>query len=970
MQNDTRSTVRLSLALLLIASVGALAAREAETDGPGLFAGLPWRSIGPANMSGRVTDIAVPKGRVSTIYCATASGGVWKTVNNGTTWTPIFDRYGTSSIGAIAVADSNPDIVWVGTGEANASSYTSWGDGVYRSIDGGRTFSHMGLKDTHHIGRIAIHPRNPDIVFVAALGHLWGPNAERGLYRTSDGGRTWTNVKYISEDAGFVDIAMDPRDPDVLYAAAYARRSHRFDDFDSVGIDVLEGGGIFKTTDGGGTWAQLTRGLPPRRVGRIGIGLAPGRPDRLYAIVEVAPVRVALPDADLGRLRELLSSDAPPDPAEAARLRGAIETRAQDGASGAIVAGMSRGEQARIRVLLGMPELDAGGGIFRSDDAGVGWKRVNPLNEREGYYSKIRVDPNDPDRVYALMVRAWSSRDGGVTFEQEGWAFSSFLTSDFIHGDFHALWIDPQNSDHLIAGSDGGLYTSYDRGAHWEAHQMPIGQFVRIGVDMQRPYYVYGGLQDNGTWGGPSATRHRSGVTTHDWYKVATADGAYTHVDPGNHNLIYTASQYGNLQRIDLKSGARRSIRPRAAGGAAPRFNFVAPVLLSSHDAAVLYIGAERVFRSTDRGDTWTAISPDLSKGEPHPHTDEGATITTLAESARDPAVLWAGTDDGNLHVTRDRGASWRNVADRLPGAPKDRQGRMKSWVSRVEASRFDPAVAYASLDAHRDDDFGVYLYRTDDYGESWVSIASNLPPGVPVNVVRADVRNPDLLFVGTESSVFASLDRGASWHRLGAGLPTVPVDDLIVHPRDPELVAGTHGRSLHVLDISALQQLTPQVISSRAHLFAPGPVILFNPDWTRNKGASGARRFAADNPFSELVPEGDSSVLAPPGAAFHYFLSTALDGGVSVDILDAEGRVIRELTGPGRRGINRVLWDARRRSESAQTPWRRVGGNDARRLASVTERPGPLVQPGEYRARLRAGSHEATQIFQVERER
>jgi photosystem II stability/assembly factor-like uncharacterized protein len=972
MQTHSRPALRISMALLpLVASVALSAGREPATTNENAFDRLPWRTIGPANMSGRVTDVAVPKERPTTIYCATASGGVWKTVNNGTTWTPIFDRYGSSSIGAIAVADSNPEIVWVGTGEANASSYTSWGDGVYKSTDGGRSFTHLGLKDTHHIGRIVIHPTNADIVFVAAAGHLWGPNRERGLYRTRDGGRTWTNVKYISEDAGFVDITMDPRDPDVLYAAAYARRSDRFDDFDSVGIDILEGGGIYKTTDGGDTWVKLTRGLPPTRIGRIGIRVAPSRPDRVYAIVEVAPLRVKLPDPDVRRLRELLSGETPPDAAEAARLRGVIEAGAPGEASSAIVAGMSRGEQARVRVLLGMPELDAGGGVFRSDDLGRSWKRTNPLNEREGYYSKIRVDPNDADRVYALMVRAWSSRDGGVSFEQEGWAFSSFLTSDFIHGDFHALWIDPQNPDHMIAGSDGGLYTTYDRGAHWEAHQMPIGQFVRIGVDMRRPYYVYGGLQDNGTWGGPSATRHRSGVTADDWYKVATADGAYTHIDPANHNLMYTASQYGNLQRIDLKSGSRRSLRPRGDAGPEPRFNYVAPVLISAHDPAVLYIGAERVFRSTDRGDTWTPISPDLSRGNPNVDTGEGATITTLAESAKDPAVLWAGTDDGNVQVTRDRGATWTNVAARLPGAPRDRDGRMSSWVSRVEASRFDPAVAYVSLDAHRDDDFAVYLYRTNDFGATWVSMAANLPAGVPVNVVREDVRNPDLLFVGTETSAFASTDRGASWHRLGAGLPTVPVDDLVVHPRDPELVAGTHGRSLYVLDISALQQLTPQVISSPAHLFAPRPVVLFGVDWTRNKGASGARRFAADNPFTELIPEGDSSGLAPPGTAIHYFLSAAHEGPVTIEILDKEGRVVRELASAGGQGINRVLWDARRQSRSASLPpWRRVGGNDALRLAGVTERPGPLVPPGDYWVKLRAGSHEATQALTVERDK
>lgn len=929
---------------------------------------LPWRSVGPANMSGRVTDIAVPKGTPWIVYCATATGGVWKTTNNGTTWTPIFDNYGTSSIGAVAVAESNPDIVWVGTGESNASSYASWGDGVYKSTDAGRTFTHMGLAETHHVGRLLIHPTNPDIVYVAALGHLWGPNPERGVYRTRDAGKSWTLVKFISDHVGFVDMAMDPRNPDIIYAAAYARESDRFDDFDSVGISVLEGGGIFKTVDGGDNWVRLVDGLPEQRVGRIGIRAADSQPDRIYAIVEVAPVRVLLPEADIAQIRELLRRDNPPEPAEAARLRRLIEAAAPDEPNSVVVAAMSRSAQAQLRVLLGMEELDSGGGVFRSDDAGRSWRRTNPLNEREGYYSKIRVDPNHADRVYALMVRTWSSSDGGRSFEQEGWAVSSFLTSDFIHGDFHAMWINPDNSDHLIVGTDGGLYSTYDRGAHWDAHQMPIGQFVRIGVDMQQPYFIYGGLQDNGTWGGPSATRHRSGVAAGDWYKIASADGAYTHVDPTNHNLIYTASQYGDLLRVDLTTGIRRSVRPRVSGSQpALRFNFIAPFILSSRDPSILYMGAEKVFLSLDRGETWTSISPDLTKNAPNPDTGEGATISALAESPADPAVFWAGTDDGNLSVSRDGGAIWTNVADRLPGAPRDSRRRTKTWVSRVEASRFAAGTAYVSLDGHRDNDFSVYLYRTRDYGQSWESIAGNLPEDVPVNVVREDRRNPNLLFVGTETTVFASINGGRAWMRLGSGLPTVPVDDIVIHPRDPELIIGTHGRSVYVLDISALQQLTPDVLGRGAHLFAMRPVTLFNVDLTKNKAASGARRFAAPNPYAALVAEGDSSGLAPPGATIHYYLKEWSRSPTRILILDSAGVVVRELTGPSEPGINQLRWDLRRPPLPPGPPWQRVGGNDSRRLAALLQRPGPLVAPGEYKVRLLIDGSELTQPLQVE---
>jgi len=954
--------------LLLSALIAGSGPRSVSAGDDALVRHLPWRSVGPANMSGRVTDIAVPRGKPWIVYCATATGGVWKTVNGGTTWVPIFDEYGSSSIGAIAVADSNPEIVWVGTGEANASSYTSWGNGVYKSTDGARTFAHMGMTETHHIGRILIHPTNPDIVYVAALGHLWGPNPEGGVYRTRDGGQSWTLVKFISDDAGFVDLAMDPRDPQVVYAAGYARRSDRFDDFDSVGIYVLEGGGIFKTSDGGDTWVRLTDGLPRARVGRIGIRVAESLPDRVYAIVEVAPLWVRLPEADTARIEELLRRDRPPDPAEAGRLRRLVEQLAPGDPDHVVVAGMSRSAQAQLRVLLGMNPLDTGGGIFRSDDGGATWTRTNPLNEREGYYSNIRVDPNDPDRVYALMVRTWSSTDGGWTFEQEGWAVSSFLTSDFIHGDFHAMWINPDNSDHLIVGTDGGLYSTYDRGAHWAAHQMPIGQFVRIGVDMQRPYFIYGGLQDNGTWGGPSATRHRSGVTTHDWYKVASADGAYTHVDPTNPNLVYTASQYGNLLRIDLATGVRAGIRPRAGRGEPPaRFNFIAPVVLSSRDPSTLYMGAEKVFKSTDRGSTWVPISPDLTKGRPNPDTGEGATITTLAESPKDPAVLWAGTDDGNLNVTRDGGATWTNVADALPGAPRNAEGRTKTWVSRVEASRFDAGTAYVSLDGHRDDDFSPYLYRTSDYGRTWETLTGNLPPRVPVRVVREDRRNRNLLFVGTETGIFASVDGGRVWLRLGSGLPTVPVHDILVHPRDPELIIGTHGRSGYVLDISALQELTPEVMERDAFLFPIRAGTLYHVDLTKNKAASGARRLAAPNPYTDLIHEGDSSGLAPPGVTVHYFLQAPGVSPVKITILDDTGAVVRELQGPAEPGINRVPWDLRRSPVPSPPPWRQVGGNDSRRLAALPDRPGPLVPPGTYQVKLEAGDHTLVQPLRVD---
>jgi photosystem II stability/assembly factor-like uncharacterized protein len=920
-------------------------------------------------MSGRVTDVAVPREDERTAYCATATGGLWKSVNQGTTWTPIFDDQGTSSIGAIAVAESDPSLVWVGTGEANASSYTSWGDGVYRSRDGGRTWTHAGLADSHHIGRIVIDPRDPETVYVAALGHLWGSNDERGLFKTTDGGRSWEKVLFLGPDVGVVDVGVDPADPRLLYAAAYGRRAHRYDDFDSVGIDVLPGGGLYQSTDAGRTWSKLTAGLPSERVGRIGLALAGSRPGTVYAVIEVAPDWIQLEDGDRERLLQIVRGDEAPDPAELARFRAAVERLTPPGRP-AIVAGLSRAEQAQLRALLGLPDLDTGGGVFRSDDRGATWRRTSPINEREAYYSQIRVDPNDPEHVYLLMVRTWESLDGGSSFVQTDWAVSSWLTSSFIHGDFHAMWIDPDDSRHLLIGSDGGLYRSYDRGANWEAHPLPLGQFVGIAADDRRPYHLYGGLQDNGVWTGPSATRHSSGVTDGDWAKIMTADGGYVQVDPADPDRVYTSSQYGNVQRLDLRTGARRSIRPRAKSGQPRlRFNYTTPFILSPHDPATLYIGAQSLFKSSDRGDGWVAVSPDLTKGQPHPSTGEGATITTIAESSRQSGVLWVGTDDGNVQVSRDGGTTWRNVSDRMPHLPRDREGRARTWVSRVEASPFDPSTAYVSFDGHRDDDFGVYLYRTGDFGETWASLAANLPPGAPLNVVRADPVNADLLFVGTERGAHASLDGGRQWTRLGAGLPTVPVEDLLVHPRDRELVAGTHGRGFYILDILPLQELTPEVERSDVHLFSTKTAILWNVDLRKNKGASGARRFAAPNPYSELIPEGDPSGMAPPGATLYYYLREARAEGVRIAVSDVQGNVVRELQGPAETGLNRVLWDLRKAPLPLGPSWRRVGGNDSRRLARVggRERPGPLVEPGDYEVRLTSGPWERRGRLRVE---
>ncbi len=929
---------------------------------------LEWRLVGPAHMSGRVTDIAVAASHRHTIYAGAATGGVWKTVNNGTTWEPVFDNAGSASVGAVAVSPTSPDTVWVGTGEANASTYSSWGDGVYKSTDGGRNWKHVGLADSQHIGRIVIDPVHPDTVYVAALGHLWGPNPERGVFKTTNGGVSWQNVLSLGSDLGIVDLAIDPANPLTLYAAAWGRRSDRFDDSDSLGIEVLPGSGVYKTKDGGRTWKKLAFGLPADRVGRIGLTVAPSRPTTVYALVDRAPVFVQLPAAEQHLLRGLLASEHEPPAEQLERLRVVIAARMPAESSAAVVTGLSRAEQLQVRRLFGQGELDTGGGVFRSDDAGETWRRVNPINERAAYYSQIRVDPTNPDHVYALLVRTWESIDGGRTFNQTDWAFSSWLTSRFVHGDFHAMWIDPLDTQHLIVGTDGGLYVSYDSGAQWEANPLPIGQFVRIALDMKQPYNIYGGLQDNGCWGGPSATRHATGITDADWFKIITADGAYVQVDPTNPSTMYAESQYGNLVRVNLRTGSRRSIRPVSAPGEHLRFNYVAPVILSPHAPRTVLIGAQRLFRSLDRGNTWTGISPDLTKGEPNAETGEGATITTIAESDVAAGVLWTGSDDGRINVSRDGGTTWRDVSDRLLGRGSG-HAPPTTWVSRIETSHFAAGTAYVSLDGHRHDDRRPWLYRTEDFGESWQAIARDLPES-PIYVVREDLHNPDLLFVGNELGVWVSLDGGGHWDRAGRGLPTVPVHDLKIHPRDSELVAGTHGRGVWILDIVPLQQLTPSLLRSDAYLFAPRPAVLLDIDPTRNRGASGAKWFSAPNPYSPLTPEGDTTGTAPSGATLDYYLRERVSGDAHITVLDEAGRLVRELTGPGEAGLNRVLWDLRRSPLPLLPDWRRIGGNDSRRLMrAVRERPGPLVGPGMYRVQVIVGTHEVDGSIRVDRD-
>jgi photosystem II stability/assembly factor-like uncharacterized protein len=839
-----------------------------------------WRSIGPATMGGRIDDIAVDESNPSTFYLALATGGIWKTTNNGITWAPIFDEHPVASIGDMALAPSDPNIIYVGTGEPNNRQSSSFGNGMYKSTDAGKTFTHIGLDATQTIARIVVHPRNPDIAYVAAVGHLFGPNLERGLYKTSDGGKTWTNTRFIDEDTGFTDVAMDPSNPNVLLAASYQRRRQPWG-FNGGG----PGSGIWKTTDGARTWTKLTgNGLPDNPIiGRIGLDISRTRPQTIYASIEVGPS---------GGTGAGVNDDG---------------TLVQPGQGRG---GGGRGAQA--------PPDPTKSGIWRSDDGGKNWKFLSNQGDRWMYYSKIRIDPTNPEIAYQGGAPFFKTVDGGRTWTALG---------GIPHSDHHAFWINPRNNNHIILGNDGGLDMSYDQGATWEfINTMPLGQFYAVSADMRKPYYVCGGLQDNGSWCGPSATRRAAGILNADWFRIGGGDGFYTQNDPTEWATVYWESQDGNTSRTDLRAGRSTAIRPRpAAGGGrggapAPpnvvpvppsgtnyRFYWSTPFILSPHNPRTVYLGAERLFRSYDRGDTWTA-SPDLTNNigrndrpimgvagtAPMASKHDGAAsfsnIITISESPVLPGVLWVGTNDGNVQVSRDGGATWKNVAGNVTDVPKE------TYVSRVEASPFDPMTAYVSFDGHRTDDHKPYVFVTRDLGETWTSIAANLPAG-NVNVIKADPKNRNLLYVGTEYGFYVSLDGGGQWKRFMNGLPTVRVDDVMVHPRDNDLILGTHGRSIWIMDdITALQQLSAETLGTEAAVLDVRPATVWLTDIQKAILVEGAKHYRGQNP--------------PRGTAISYWLKAAATGPVRLSISDVTGTEIRSITGTPHAGLNRIQWD------------------------------------------------------------
>ncbi len=848
--------VCLILGILLFSKTG-LSQKADKIEN--LFEKLSWRCVGPAVMGGRTVDVEAVEKAPWIIYAAIGPSGVWKSENSGITWEPVFYKEKTVSVGDLAIAQSHPNIIWVGSGEATCRNSVTIGDGVYKSVDGGKTWTNMGLEDSRHIGRIIINPGDPNIVYVAAMGHLWGANEERGIYKTLDGGKTWEKILYVDQNTGFADLAIDPEDSLTLYAAAYEHRRLPYH-FTSGG----PGSGLYKTIDGGKTWQHLTKDLPEGILGRIGIAVSRSNPNVVYALIEHKE-----------------------------------------------------------------------GGIWRSEDKGQTWKRTcdtktyRRVNFRPFYYSQIRVDPSDDKVIYVFSGGLFVSRDMGNKFKP---------ISGGTHPDHHALWINPSNPLHLIDGNDGGIDISYDGGKNWYGIQkMTVAEVYHIGYDMRRPYHVYCGLQDNGSWGGPSATYDSKGIQNSDWYMIGGGDGFFTQVDPTDHNIVYSNWQMNGLYRHDLRIQRSKTIRPSASLQEVPfRFNWNSPIHISPHDPKTIYTGGNYLFRSTDRGHSWEIISPDLTTNDPQKQKDSGGPITpdntgaemhcsilTVAESPVERDVIWVGTDDGNVQITRDGGKTWQNVVKNIPGLPPN------TWCACIETSHFQKGKAYAAFDGHRHDDYRTYVYKTTDYGNTWTSLRANLPFGW-AHVIREDPFNRNLLFVGTEFGVHASLDDGISWFSLKNDLPTVAVRDIAIHPRDRDLIIGTHGRGIWILDdITPIEEMNGEVLASGERLFSIRP-------------AAAVFRSSTGEPYSKPIYAAKNPDY---GMGINLYLKEKPKDRPKLHIIDKEGITLFEAKLPKKEGIQRFIWNLQ------YIPKTKEGKTIKPGLAGFVA--APLASPGEYRINI-----------------
>ncbi len=848
------------------------------------ISGLGARNIGSAAMSGRISSVAaVKEGQRLTVYVGSASGGVWKSVNGGTTFKPIFDKESVQSIGAITIDPKNAKTIWVGTGETWTRNSTSVGDGVYKSTDGGDNWTNLGLKDSERISKILVDPANTSTVYVCATGKLWSDGDQRGVYRTTDGGKTWTKVlKGANASTGCSMMSMDSKNPQTLYAGMWDFRRQGWT-FRSGGdgANAFSGSGFFKSTDGGTTWTELdeksAKGLPPKPWGRIAMTVAPSKPNVVYAFIEAV-----------------------------------------------------------------MPK----DGLYRSDDGGKTWvalDRSQNMIWRPFYYANLIVDPKDENKIYKPDGSLIASNDGGKSFSN---------ISGGAHGDFHDVWIDPDNTDHLITGDDGGLWYSYDGGNRWwKAENLPVSQFYHVSVDMDVPYHVYGGLQDNSSWVGDS--QYPGGITNSRWENMYGGDGFWMFVDPSNPDYIYAESQGGYIGRINRKTHEARSIQPLPQYKEGKlRFNWNAPIHISPTQNGTIYLGAQFLFRSRDHGQTWERISPDLTTNDPEKQKQEQSggvtvdnssaemhtTIYSIAESPKNSNLIWVGTDDGNLQITRNGGRTWTNVVGNIGGLPR------KAWVSSIDAGHFDEGTAYATFDVHMFGDMRPYVYKTTDFGKTWTSV---VPPNSRVrgyaHVVKEDLVNRDLIFVGTEFGLWVTLDGGKQWAQYkGGDLPSVAVRDLAIHPRDHDLVIATHGRGIWIIDdISPLRTLTPETLAKEAEFVQSRPIVQRIP--ASGGWANGDAEFAGPNPPDQAV-------------IIFYQKKRHIFGDMKIEVFDSEGKLVSTIPSSKRRGLNRVVWSMR--SKAPKVP--------SSASAAFSAAVGPRVLPGTYTVRLTKDKAVYTKSLQI----
>lgn len=1048
-----------------------------------------FRSIGPAVMMGRLDDIQGSEKDPMLLYIGFATGGLWKSTDAGNHWHSQFDNFANESIGAIGIAPSDPNVVYVGTGEANNRQSSSIGDGVWGTTDGGKTWNHLGLEKVQSINRIAIDPTNPKIVFVASPGHLFGPNPDRGLYRSTDGGKTWKNLKYIDENTGFNDVAIDPSNPKIVYASSFERRRNGWG-YNGGGPN----GALWKSTDGGNTWTKLDgAGWPKPKdglFGRIAISIFRGKSTTIYAQVEAG--------AGAGTGSGTLATGGPAPPGRGGFGGGGESEGPAGQAAAAPGATPGTAETARATGVAAAPATPGGGrnappppdpngnGVFRSDDGGRTWTFVSNQNQRPTYFSQIRVDPKNVNKLFVGGTPGQMSLDGGKTWKG--------LTGS--HTDYHAFWINPNDPRIVAVGHDGGLDISNDGGFTWDYHNdIAVGQFYQVSADMRRPYHVCGGLQDNNAWCAPSALRSSSGPVNTDWYTVAGGDGFYTRQDPTDWAIVYAESQDGNMSRHNLRTATQKSVKPTVAppttastpaagagnatvppgsnenptpanpvttnptAGSAPaqaaasegaagapagtpgrgrrgaqaagtgaagaaaeaggggfgqpqipnvmnapkdvapfRFYWNAPFEISPHNPAVIYMAAQYFFKSTNRGDSWTMGKEDLTKNLPrwsadrpimgvpgdkpmvakHDGYSSSSLATQVRESPSKPGIIWIGTDDGNLQVSQNGGETFTNVYANIAGAP---QGYIQ--ISRIEPSHFDPATAYVSLDAHRVDDWAPYLYKTTDYGKTWKNVTGNLPTNGNINALREDLENPDLLFVGTEFGMFVSLDGAKTWNKFMNGMPTVRVDDILIHPRDRDLIVGTHGRSIWIMDdISPLEHLQ-KAENSDLTLFEPRPAILWKNDIQ-------AQRHVANREFVGVNPQGGTAIhvmsKADLGKAKIEFLQgTKVVSTMDVDIKAGLNSYQWNMRGPVVAGANQnrrpnnlpipefvpadpnappvsPLPPGAAPAEASEVAFVSGGGGGGGGGGGFRRAPiGPLLEPGTYMIRLTAGSQTLT---------